>query len=149
MRKSVAVAVVAVIAVAFIILCATPIAAAKEPAKKAKWSCSKGPKCTWKKCEVVVLGDGKLSLSVTGPANEENVIHLLRVENGTITSQRWIDAETSKTTDNNLDIFRRDCVGDGQLKSLPPEIQQQFLGVYDIPAPVVAKTEGITTPPGP
>jgi hypothetical protein len=141
MRKSAVVVFVAVIVAALtlaVVACAAPTAAAGEPTTKVKWNCrniSGVTTCSWQECGVATSEPGKLSLWATGAVGREKVFHLLLVANGTVTFQKLTNVGNGDPLSESVgqDIFRKECVEGSKLQSLPPEIQEQFRGMYDIP----------------
>ncbi|OGY98803.1 MAG: hypothetical protein A2855_00780 [Candidatus Liptonbacteria bacterium RIFCSPHIGHO2_01_FULL_57_28] len=134
---------IALVAVALAILAILHVpstGAAGTEQKQAKWKCSEDAGnlvCMWKECRISFFGeDGKLALSTEGDVNGEDFIHIVQIDRGIVTSQRWMNAEGGKPKSGlRPDVFKQECVDGGQLKSLPPKVQEEFRGLYDIPAP--------------
>lgn len=123
-------------------------------AGKVEWTCKTKATtvtCSLDECGVATSEPGKLSLWATGVVNGVKLLHFIQLAEGRIAMQQWTDMEgAGKPVPGNLrvDVFQRDCVGDQQLKELPAEMQEQFMGMYDIPAPV-AIPAATPTPEGP
>lgn len=146
---------------AVVVVLAAIFAAPVEAAGKVKWSCNTKAAtitCSLDGCGVATSEPGKLSLWATSSVNGMELFHFIQLSNGKVALQQWTDLKaTGKPISENLkiDVFRQDCVADQQLMELPPKIQEQFMGMYDIPEPIsavvpeaaIAPLESPTDPP--
>lgn len=119
---------------------ATLFATAPAEAKEG-WSCNTKATtttCSLGDCGIAVTEPGKVGLWTTGRVAGLEIFYFAQISNGRWSMQQWTnlsDTGQPVPADKRVDIFARDCAEDGQLKDLSSEMQDQFMGMYGIPAP--------------
>jgi hypothetical protein len=103
----------------------------------------------WQDCGVSTSAEpGKLTLWATGSGDLKGIFHLVLLSGGKVSNQQWTNTAAGDKPvpeSSKVDIFERECAKDGRLESLPPEIQLQFRGRYEVPTFLVPPV----TAPGP